>query len=158
MELQTSALYSFTPNIGKSQNAFGVSHHWMYKPWTYIFYWVSELSGYSSVKRYYSSLMVHLKRRVHSRVSAVAEVWQGISAAELRETTGSKPVWHLWRKSSCCNLTNNTKTFYCTFHQEVTKYFGKVINIFTDSLQIYWQSCTPRVEERNWENIQIWCL
>lgn len=66
----------------------------------YSFYWESELQGYSSVKRYYGSLMLHLKCRVCSQVSVVAEVWQkGISATEFRETAGVKAVWHVWEKS-----------------------------------------------------------
>lgn len=61
---------------------------------------MSELWGYSLVKRCYGHLMLHLKWRVHSQVSAVAEVWQkDIAAAELRETIGVEPVWHFKEKS-----------------------------------------------------------
>lgn len=61
---------------------------------------MSELGGYSLVKRGYGHLMLYLKWRVHSQVSAVAEIWQkGISAAELRKTIGVKPVWHFREKS-----------------------------------------------------------
>lgn len=123
---------------------------------TCIFYWESELSVYSSVKRYYGTLVLHLNCRIHSQVSAVAAVWQkDISATELRETTGVKPVWHIWEKIPPVTVWLITLRCFIALFSSRSQ---KTLERWQTSLQILYKSSgTSRLGEKNWQNIQILC-